>query len=255
MRGSSAQKRRLAVGGERERARRALQPQHRGVAARADHGVEEQLVVVLAAHPRLVGDGGRREQREQLAREVGAVGEARRERRRGIVGVQRVEVGGTRERAGRTPDRRPGSPTGHVGDRAARRTTPPAAASPRGARRVRCRARRPRRTGRRTRGSAPVSVTRPMTDRADLPARGTARAPRRGSPGVTIASMRSWLSDVITSTGVHPRLALGDARDVDVHARAGLGRGLRRRARDAGGAEVLHARPRGRRRAARGTPR
>ena len=40
---------------------------------------------------------------------------------------------------------------------------------------------------------------------------------------------------------VHAGLALGDARDVDVHARAGLGRGLRRRAREPGRAEILHA--------------
>ena len=63
---------RLAVGRERERLGRALHAQHRGVGARAGDRREEQLVVVLARHPRLVGDRRRREQREQLAAEVGA---------------------------------------------------------------------------------------------------------------------------------------------------------------------------------------
>ena len=58
---------------------------------------------------------------------------------------------------------------------------------------------------------------------------------------MTIASIRSWLSDVITSTRFMPGSRFAHAGDVDVHARAGLGRGLRRRARDARGAEVLHA--------------
>ena len=40
---------------------------------------------------------------------------------------------------------------------------------------------------------------------------------------------------------VHARLAARHAGDVDVHARAGLRRRLRRGARQAGGAEVLHA--------------
>ncbi len=39
---------------------------------------------------------------------------------------------------------------------------------------------------------------------------------------------------------VHTRFALRDARHVDVHPRAGLGRGLRRGARQARGTEVLH---------------
>ena len=58
---------------------------------------------------------------------------------------------------------------------------------------------------------------------------------------MTIASMRSWLSEVITSTGFMPGSRLATRADVDVHARAGLGRGLRRRAREPGRAEVLHA--------------
>ena len=85
---------RLAVGREHERARRALEPQHRGVATRRHDGVEEQLVVVLAVDPRLVGDGRRGEQREQFVRAVGAGGEPRGQGRRGVVGVHRGAVGG-----------------------------------------------------------------------------------------------------------------------------------------------------------------
>ena len=86
-----------------------------------------------------------------------------------------------------------------------------------------------------------MSVTRPTTEARDLPPLAQRRAPRRGRRARTIASIRSWLSDVITSTGVHARLALVHTGDVDVHPRARLRRGLRRRARQAGGAEVLHA--------------
>ena len=99
-----------------------------------------------------------------------------------------------------------------------------------------------------------VSVTRPMTDAADLPPRAQVehRVEVRGRDDrehALLALRRHHLDRV------HARLALGHAGEVDVHARAGLRRGLRRRARDAGGAEVLHADRRGRRRAARGTPR
>ena len=86
--------------------------------AGAGDGVQEQLVVVLARHPRLVGDRRRREQREQLAG---------RDRRRGrtsprncgarIVGLQLVLRGGPRRSAGGTSGPSPRLPDGHVGER------------------------------------------------------------------------------------------------------------------------------------------
>ena len=85
-----------------------------------------------------------------------------------------------------------------------------------------------------------MSVTRPMTDarishRAHSSSTGSRFVGRDDGEHPLLALRRHHLD------GVHARLALGHAREVDVHARAGLRRGLRRRARDAGGAEVLHA--------------
>ena len=96
---------------------------------------------------------GRGEQREQLAGEVGAVGEARRQhRRRGRRPAGRRGRRAARQRAVGTPDRRRGSRPGRR--RSARgRTTARAERRP-GARRGSCRARRPRRTARRRPGSA-----------------------------------------------------------------------------------------------------
>ena len=85
-----------------------------------------------------------------------------------------------------------------------------------------------------------MSVTRPTTDARMSHCRHSASTSSR-STGRTIASIRSWLSDVITSTAFIPGSRWWHACDVDVHARAGLGRGLRRRARQARGAEVLHS--------------
>jgi len=55
-------------------------------------------VVVLARHPRLVGDRRRRQQCKQLAREITAGRELVAQRNAGIGGLQRVLGGGTRDR-------------------------------------------------------------------------------------------------------------------------------------------------------------
>ena len=80
----------LAVGGKGQGAVRPLQPQHGGVGAGPGDRVEEQLVVVLAPHPRLVGDRRRGEQCEQLAREVCAGGETGGELGRRVGRLERV---------------------------------------------------------------------------------------------------------------------------------------------------------------------
>ena len=218
VRGSSWQKRALPSVASASAFVGALHAQHRGVGARPGDGVEEQLVVVLARHPRLVGDRRRREQREQLAAEVGArPGTWRAAAARDRRPAARPARPGARAGGGSSGPS-PRLPTGHVGDRRARPTTRPAASSPSG--------------GAGFSPGTPIASNSPSNTRkrvgvgdapddrrADLPPRARARAPRRGSPGSTIASMRSWLSDVMHLDRVHARLALGDARDVDVHAR------------------------------------
>ena len=56
-----------------------------------------------------------------------------------------------------------------------------------------------------------------------------------------MASIRSWLSLVMTSTGLIAVLAARHGRDVDVHAEPGPRSGLARRAGEPGAAEVLDA--------------
>ena len=255
MRGSSAQNRRLAVGGERERA--APCPSGGAPAASPpgpDHGVEEQLVVVLAVHPRLVGDGRRAEQREQLAgrgrcRRGTAARAPARDRRRGSASrsagaaAGRSYTGTVAEALDRARRRSAARSDDTHGRR--RRRAAPAGSRP---------ARRPRRTGRRTRGSAPVSVTRPTT---------VARISHRAQRSSTASRF------VGRDDGEHPLLALRrhhlDRRSCPARAwaRARRRRPCPRRSwprsptprtrcrRRRGPAR----RRRGRRRAARGTPR
>ena len=237
MRGSSRQKRPLPSVASASARLGALHAQHRGVGAGTDDRVEEQLMVVLAPHPRLVGDRRRREQREQLAREIGAGGEAGRERGPRIGRVARLLVGRRCDRArvhgavaeavardvgewlavGRERRWFVASSGQRVGARHADRVEEPVEDA-----------------------EAPGVGDAPDHRRADLPTLAqlehlveVARLDDREHP--LLALRRHHLDRV------HARLALGDARDVDVHARAGLGRRLRRRARQAGRAEVLHA--------------
>ena len=230
---------RLAVGRERERLRRALDAQHRGVGAGTGDRVQEQLVVVLARDPRLVGDRRRRERaraapgrgrrRARTSRAAWDAGSSawsaswrgrardgpavRAARRRGCRPARRRSVRGRSSTSVRV------SPSGGGGFSPG---TPIASNKPSNTRK------------------RPVSVTRPTTV-ARISQRRASSSTASRFAGSTIASMRSWLSDVSTSTAFMPGLALGDARDVDVHADATLRRGLRRRAREAGRAEVLHA--------------
>ena len=90
-RGSSAHRPRVRVGGHGDAALRARQagtgqPQQCGVRARADHGVEEQLVVVLAVDP-----AGRAQQRQEIG--LAVVGRRQRRcQRRGDRGLARPVV-------------------------------------------------------------------------------------------------------------------------------------------------------------------
>ena len=54
---------------------RVLEPEHGGVGARPDHGVQEQLVVVLAPDPARVGEQGEQVAARVVGREM--VGRAR----------------------------------------------------------------------------------------------------------------------------------------------------------------------------------
>ena len=164
-------------------------------------------MVVLARHPRLVGDGRRREQREQLADEVGARRElgaraAARDRRPGSASVAGGRASGpvVQRAVAEALDR-------HVGDR--RRDPTTTAGGVVADRRRRVLAGHADRVEQPVEDAEARGVGDAPDDRGpDLPPRAERRAPRRGSRASTIASMRSWLSDVITSTGVHARLAL-----------------------------------------------
>ena len=253
-RGSSAQNRPLpSTESASAAARRLLEPQHAGVAARPGDGVEEQLVVVLAPDPALVGDVRRAEQRQQLAAEVGAGGEPRAERRRRDRRPEpRVVVGRAARGAGGRAGRRRGC-------RSARRRPACGPRTPRARRRRSAaagsrRARRSRRSSPSYTRKRPESVTRPTTDRADLPA----------------LAEREHLVEVLgRHDRQHPLLALGGEHLDRVHARLALRRTGRRRrpcprrswprsptprttARRRRGPAP---RSRARRRAARGTPR
>ena len=181
-------------------------------------GVQEQLVVVLATTPTTVSAS-------RASRSASAVAGA----------------------AARRPGRRPSTP-GSRRRRGRSYSGARRAATPRARRRAR------RRRAVEDAAAGRVSVTAPDDRRPDLPPRAD-RSTSSRSAGSTIASMRSWLSDVITSNGSMPGSRCGDARDVDVHARRRPSprsptprtRGRRRR----GPAR----RRRARRRAARGTPR
>ena len=84
-----------------------------------------------------------------------------------------------------------------------------------------------------------MAVTRPTTEARISHRSQSARTSSRFS-GVTMASIRSWLSEIITSIGVHPRLPARHPGQVDVHPHPGLGGRLRGGAGQAAGAEVLH---------------
>ena len=194
-------------------------------------------MVVLAVHPGRVGDVGGAEEREQLAADVGARREPRAELDRGIAGEPRLVIGGPRQRpvvhrtVAEAPDR-------HVGDRRAVGGH---------LRRVVADRRRgvlPRHADRVEQAvvhAEPAGVGDPTDDRrADLP-------PLAQRQHLVEMLRRHDREHALLALGgehldrVHPRLAMRRPRHVDVHARAGLGRGLRGRTRDAGGAEVLHA--------------
>ncbi len=158
------------------------------------------------------------------------------ERGRGIVGVQRGEVGGCGD--GAVVDRTVAQAgDGHVGN--GQRV---------GRQHGRCVAPRCGRIGARDahRVEQPVVHAEatgvgdaPDDRRPDLPAPAQLEhrleVLRRDDGEHALLALRRHHLDA-----VHPRLPLGHAGEVDVHPRTGLGRGLRRRARDAGGAEVLH---------------
>ena len=194
-------------------------------------------MVVLAVHPRLVGDGGGREQCEQLAGEVGSPREARREHRRRVVGLASRQVGGRRERAvvhravAQAGDR-------HVGKRDAVRRHLGRGVAARGRRVLPGHADGVEQAV----VHAEAAGVAHATDHrgADLPPRAEVEDRLQvlgGDDGehALLALRRHHLD------AVHAGLALGHAGEVDVHARAGLGCGLGGRARDAGGAEILHA--------------
>ena len=94
-------------------------------------------------------------------------------------------------------------------------------------------ARRPRRRS--------GSVTRPTTVAAHLPARAELPRPWASDSGVTMASMRSWLSETMTSQGSMPGSRRGTAvtsTSMPTPPRAAVSRG---RADEPGAAEVLDA--------------
>ena len=186
---------------------RVLEAQQHGVAARADHRVEEQLVVVLAPDPRACRTAGR-----------GARLAGRADRSRPPA-TGRAGPGRAARAAGRTAGRRRG------GWPRARRRAP---------------ARRTRRGCAAARRGRPASVTRPMTvARTSHRAQRSSTSPRPS--GVTMASIRSWLSLVITSNGSMPGSRHGTADTSTSMPDAAARRGLAGRAGEAGAAEVLDA--------------
>ena len=82
----------------------------------------------------------------------------------------------------------------------------------------------------------PVSVTSPITARCSSQRSITASTSARRS-GATIATIRSWRLGDHDLPRLHPLLALGHAVEVDVDAV--VGRHLRERRGEAGGAAVL----------------
>ena len=193
-------------------------------------------MVVLAVHPRRIGDVRRAEQREQLAADVGAGGEPRAEVGGGITSEPCFVVGRAGEgtvidgTVAEAADR-------DVGDRGAVRGDLRGLVADR-RRRVRA-------------GHADgveEAVVHPE-------ASGVGDAPDDRRADLPAVAQREHLVEVVgchdrqhplLALGrehlhrVHARLPMGRTGDVDVHAGAGLGRGLGRRARDAGGSEVLH---------------
>ena len=98
------------------------------------------------------------------------------------------------------------------------------------------------------------SVTAPTT-LARTSQRRHSSSTRSSASGVTMASMRSWLSLVMTSNGSMPGSRRGTSETIDVHADATPRRRLARRAREPGAAEVLDADDQALVEQSRGTPR
>ena len=156
----------VAVGGERQAPAgvgaggRVLEPQHRGVAARAHHGVEEELVVVLRPDPRRVVERGR-----AGASAASAVGTADGGPGRPLGQVGRLGARPVVERSGVVQAR--GRDVGeHLAVEAVEDPQPAAAVGP-------------------------GSVTRPTTV-ARTSQRSHSASTSSRSSGVTMASIRSW---------------------------------------------------------------
>ena len=203
----------IATPARRRRQPRATEAQQRGVATGSDDGVQEQLVVVLAVDPRGVDDEAQAGRRGTSPGGSSSVGSS----------ASRASRSAGRAAGGRSAGRR----------RRAPRPAPRRGPAPSSPSRIRS---QPDRRCRRRRATARSPARRPSRRPP------SARTPRRTSPsgsGATIASMRSWLSEVMTSAGHHRRLAARHRGDVDVHAEPGSRRGLARRAREPRAAQVL----------------